>query len=658
MARKSMNITDLEAWVNTTGNKIKGARITNIYYDKDKGVLLLKLKSNEVEGILVAEPGKRIHITRRIEPPKDYKPLPLVVLSRKHMRGSRISDIRTIGEDRILLIESDRGYKIVVELVPRGFIVLLDSSDTILAADRYEKLRDRAIQPKKSYKPPPGRGINLESIDANTIREGLSGQRDLVRGLIRGLGIPGEVAEEACFRAGIDTSTKPSSLNDADYESIASVLREIWREALSSGRGYIAFKDGVPVEANPFEPKRFSEKKVYESFDDALDDFFAKDTDRRGASESKRGNPVERELEKLKKSLEQAMAIEEEYRRKAIELRQVAERIPMHYDTISRILDCVRKSNPYDCPHVVQVQGDRKRVTIEINSVRFSAIIGETIDELIVRLFREAGEYEAKAERAKASRRDIESKIKEVELKALARSIQERAKRRPRFWFEKYHWTVTRSGILAIGGRDAGQNESIVKRYLDDNDIFIHAEIHGAPAVVVKTGGKTPDIRELLDAAIITVAYSRGWREGVGSLAAYWVWGSQVSKTPPSGEYVARGGFIIRGKRNYLPPIRMRLAIGITMLDEEVPFVITGSENVVSTYSVVYVVIEPGDTKVEAASKEIKQRMENAVGPKLRPVIMAVPEDEIVFRIPGRARIASVKRGAGESITGILQRLS
>ena len=659
MARKSMNIIDLESWIRNTGEIIKGQRITNIYYNKEENMLLLKIKGSVTEGLVLAEPGKRIHITRRVDTPKEYKPLPLVVLSRKMLRGSRISRVEIIGGDRIVSIETDRGYKLVVELVPRGFIVLLDENNTILAADRYDKMKDRIIKPKVEYKPPPGHGLKLETLDAEPLRKMLSGQRDLVRGLIRGLGIPGEAAEEACFRAGLDPSTKPSSLNTADYASIVEALKEIWEEAVSSSRGYIAYRDNAPVEADPFEPRRFSSKKVYESFDEALDVFFSSGRIHSAAASGQaRDMSVEKELEKLRRSLEQAISIESEYRRRASELRGVAERIPMYYDVVSEVLECIKRRNPYECSNVVDVLGDKRQVIIEVDGIRFNARIGENVDALVVRLFREAGEYEAKAERARASRGDIEKKLREAELKATARLIQERAKQRPRYWFEKYHWTITRSGILAIGGRDAGQNESIVKRYLDDNDIFIHAEIHGAPAVVVKAKGRELAADDLMDAAVITVAYSRGWREGVGSLTAYWVWGSQVSKTPPSGEYVARGGFIIRGKRNYLPPLRMRLTLGITILDDGIPMVVVGSEHVVSKYSVVYTIIEPGDHKVEAASKEIKRVLESNVDARLKPVIMAIPESEVAFRLPGRSRIVGVRRGEGKSIAEVLQNAS
>merc|ERR1711902_136661 len=42
----------------------------------------------------------------------------------------------------------------------------------------------------------------------------------------------------------------------------------------------------------------------------------------------------------------------------------------------------------------------------------------------------------------------------------------------------------------------------------------------------------------------------------------YWVHANQVSKTAPSGEYLNTGSFMIRGKKNFLPPSHLTLGFG------------------------------------------------------------------------------------------------
>src|SRR3989339_1414200 len=62
-------------------------------------------------------------------------------------------------------------------------------------------------------------------------------------------------------------------------------------------------------------------------------------------------------------------------------------------------------------------------------------------------------------------------------------------KKRKKEWFEKFRWFFTTNNFLVIGGRDATSNEALVKKYMDENDLYFHAEIHGAPHVVLKKGG-------------------------------------------------------------------------------------------------------------------------------------------------------------------------
>lgn len=44
--------------------------------------------------------------------------------------------------------------------------------------------------------------------------------------------------------------------------------------------------------------------------------------------------------------------------------------------------------------------------------------------------------------------------------------------------------------------------------------------------------------------------------------STYWVYSHQVSKTAPTGEYLSVGSFMIRGKKNFLPPSHLILGLG------------------------------------------------------------------------------------------------
>jgi predicted ribosome quality control (RQC) complex YloA/Tae2 family protein len=69
---------------------------------------------------------------------------------------------------------------------------------------------------------------------------------------------------------------------------------------------------------------------------------------------------------------------------------------------------------------------------------------------------------------------------KQVQAKARVQHV------RKTFWFEKFYWFISSDGYLVIGGRDAQQNEMLFKRYMKKGDIYVHADLHGAPTCIIK----------------------------------------------------------------------------------------------------------------------------------------------------------------------------
>uniref|UniRef100_A0A4W3K603 Ribosome quality control complex subunit NEMF n=1 Tax=Callorhinchus milii TaxID=7868 RepID=A0A4W3K603_CALMI len=135
-------------------------------------------------------------------------------------------------------------------------------------------------------------------------------------------------------------------------------------------------------------------------------------------------------------------------------------------------------------------------------------------------------------------------------------------KARKVYWFEKFLWFVSSENYLVIAGRDQQQNEIIVKRYLRSGDVYVHADLHGATSCVIKnpTGQPLPP-RTLMEVGTMAVCYSAAWDARVIT-SAWWVYHHQVSKTAPTGEYLTTGSFMIRGKKNYLPPSYLMMGFG------------------------------------------------------------------------------------------------
>jgi predicted ribosome quality control (RQC) complex YloA/Tae2 family protein len=170
-------------------------------------------------------------------------------------------------------------------------------------------------------------------------------------------------------------------------------------------------------------------------------------------------------------------------------------------------------------------------------------------------------------------------------------------------WYEKMRWFVSSQGVLVIGGRDANSNENVVKKYLEPQDIYLHADIHGASSTAIKLNGHELNDSILKESGEFAASFSSAWSNGFSSQDVFWVHPDQVSKTPESGEFLPKGSFVIRGHRNYIRGARVKLAIGI--VDYEGKRIMAGPIEALEAHCENFVVIKPGYTKKEALAKKI-----------------------------------------------------
>ena len=145
--------------------------------------------------------------------------------------------------------------------------------------------------------------------------------------------------------------------------------------------------------------------------------------------------------------------------------------------------------------------------------------------------------------------------------------------KRKALWFEKFNWFITTDNYLVLGGRDAQQNEQLVKRYLRAGDAYLHADVHGAASCILrakrernlKTGKTSPiplSSQALREAGNFTICRSSAWSSRMVT-SSWWVESHQVSKTAPTGEYLTVGSFMIRGKKNFLPPTQLEMGLAV-----------------------------------------------------------------------------------------------
>jgi hypothetical protein len=206
-------------------------------------------------------------------------------------------------------------------------------------------------------------------------------------------------------------------------------------------------------------------------------------------------------------------------------------------------------------------------------------------------------------------------------------------------WFEKFRWFHSSDGLLVIGGRDATSNEVLIKKHMEPNDSVFHAEIIGAPFVLIKTGGKPVSEQSISEAAQFAAAYSRAWRDMLSVVNVYWVTPGQISKTPPSGQFLKKGSFMISGTKNFVRGVPLGVVIGIKFGDEELR-VIGGPKTAIAGQADAFVEIIPGAQKSSQLAKQIRHKLSTIVTEDLKRSVTAIPLEEFQSFIPsGRGKI-------------------
>ena len=224
-----------------------------------------------------------------------------------------------------------------------------------------------------------------------------------------------------------------------------------------------------------------------------------------------------------------------------------------------------------------------------------------------------------KAKKARKKRQGAEASLKRTE-EQLEKGVAlqkktELAKERKRPWYDHFHWFISSEDFLVIGGRDATTNEIIVKKQTAQGDFVFPSELAGSPFFVVKAEGKKIGEITKTEAAIATASYSRAWRQGLTTMEVFAVAPDQLSKTPQSGEYISKGSFIVRGRKERFM-VSLQLALGVYREG-----IMAGPLSAVSRHCSRLIEIAPGKEKSGKAAKLIQKR----IGGELDDIIRGIP---------------------------------
>ncbi|HEV2448804.1 MAG TPA: ribosome rescue protein RqcH [Thermoplasmata archaeon] len=477
---------------------------------------------------------------------------------RRLLSGAVLQEVTDPGGERMLSLELRRGdvaepLRVVFELFGAGNLLVVRGTE--LAAVLHPRAwAHRTLRVGAEYRAPPGRA-NPWQLDTALWAGALQGSRtDVVSSLAARLGLGGPVAEELLARTGVSGAAPAAEIAATEVESLVKAAGSLLTELGAAPSGYL-YRDGEQlVDAEPFASRRWqADPAVREertgAFSEASLAYFGS-----LVATSAPAPPGDERRDSLARQRARQESAVRELEAESERLRTQAETILSRYPEV--VAGLARIASPGDGP-VVELELDGIRLPLRLDrSPRQSAQL----------LFDERKRVELRLAGARAALESTHAMEGEAAPERGRERTAKASADRPRaLWYERYRWFVSSEGVLVIAGRDAASNDRIVKRYLGSRDRYVHADLHGAASVVVKhpeVGAAEIGEATLREAGQWAVCLSKNWRAGRASADAFWVEAEQVSKSAESGEFVARGSWVVHGTRRLLRDLPLELGLG------------------------------------------------------------------------------------------------
>ena len=480
---------------------------------------------------------------------------------RRLLSGAILTDVADpAGERHLELLlarpDSPEPLRLAAEFFGSGNLIIARGA-RIVAVAHPKAWAHRTVRIGAEYRPPPSRG-NPWARTVAELEAALGASRnDRASTLAARLGFGGPIAEELLVRAEL-APTEPAPLDAAvAAPRLHRALSELLAELGDRPRGYLYRREGLLFDVEPFRSQRWgaggSVPEATETFSEAAHRFFSSIAPEEPLVVS---DPAAEARAALTRHREQQAAAVAALTAEAQERTREGDAIYAHYSQAQDALTAADKDPESPDPIVINLDGLRVRLRIR-----------QPLEASARALYEEAKRAQAKLAGARAAIEETDRKLTDLGAQAtpaVPRAGPAPETRKPA-WFERYRWFLSSEGIIVIGGRDAATNDLIVRRYLKARDLYVHADIHGAPSVIVKhpeTGATTAGPATLAEAGQFSVAFSKAWRAGLASASAFWVTSEQVSKAAASGEFVARGAWVIHGTKNVLRDLPTELALG------------------------------------------------------------------------------------------------
>uniref|UniRef100_A0A673ZCY5 Nuclear export mediator factor n=1 Tax=Salmo trutta TaxID=8032 RepID=A0A673ZCY5_SALTR len=628
------NTVDIRAVIAEINANYLGMRVNNVY-DIDTKTYLIRLQKPDTKSILLVESGLRIHSTD-FEWPKNMMPSGFAMKCRKHLKSRRLTQVKQLGVDRISdgnIILADHEYTILNLL---RFRTAEGEEDVKIAVrERYPVENARPPEPLISLERLTevlSKATNGEQVK-RVLNPHLPYGATLIEHCLMEVGLPGFIKVDSQYDAARDAPKILDALQMAEdymektasFDGTGYIIQKCDKKpslAPEKPEELLTYEEFHPF---LFAQHANSHYVEFDTFDKAVDEYYSK-------MESQRIDV--KALQQEKQALKKLDNVKRDHVQRLEALHQLqevdrlrGELVEMNLPIVERALQVVRSAlaNQVDWAEIglivkeAQAAGDPvacaiKELKLQTNHITMLLknpyIVPEEVEEedvaevaeekkgkknknkdkgqkgkpkkdqpmlvdvdLSLSAYANAKKYyDHKRTAAKKEQKTVEAaqkafKSAEKKTKQTLKEVQTVTtiqKARKVYWFEKFLWFISSENYLIIAGRDQQQNEIIVKRYLRTGKSYGQlSNVHTSVPIPPRT---------LTEAGTMAVCYSAAWDAKVIT-SAWWVHHHQVTKSAPTGEYLTTGSFMIRGKKNFMPPSYLMMGFSFLFkVDEQCVF--------------------------------------------------------------------------------------
>ena len=705
--KANMSGFDLRAIVGEL-SQFAGAYVKKSYMPHYEQIVLRinPKESNQFDLVIVR--GSRVYTSTR-DRPMPMTPPPFAMVLRKFLKNARMTAVRQLGFDRVLALDFDTKFgqmHLYVEVFREGNVILVDQDGIIIQPLTHAKYSGRILKKGVEYQPPPA-ALDPHDLDETALKDMFeNSDRDLVATLGGKANLGGTHANAVCESAGIAAN---SATAEVDVGKIHQALQTLLASLTTDAKGYLILKpDKEQSSANlqvlsdeqtdDAKRDKFLEQYANEASPTLLPAHDGKprmefatlcaavdawrgphDAGALARREAEKldiaspGRGFSTEVEKLERRKAQQEKALSGFTKKIEKQQLIGHTIQNNWSHVESLLSQIKEAVETNgwkdtqkmakqIPWIVSMNGaERTFISIlpddngEPKGLQAQLRLDDTVHQNAQYFFTTANRQKAKTKGAVEALEETNIQLKRAqkkEVRAKESGRLSKVKRSKRLWFENHRWSMTTGGHLLVGGKDAKGNDAIVKKHLSGSDMYLHADIHGAPScslratqgfvidenppsnipkdipaykLVDKLGDERINDDKLIEAATLALCWSRAWSSGGGHGTVFAVKPAQVSKTAQTGEYVGKGAFIVRGQRQWFRDLDVKIGIGIVAING-VPLLMSGTPDLILSICSRYAILSSGITK--------KDRLANRIYKNT-----GISTDEILAVLPGTCDI-------------------